>query len=79
MLFGIKNFPLNKQEVLAVVFNNITPAASPYEVRLADGSVLKVKSLTFKEGTVVVDDLTLGPLPLPLAEVAEIRNTAARP
>ncbi len=79
VLFGIKNFPLNKQEVLAVVFNNITPAASPYEVRLADGSVLKVKSLTFKEGTVVVDDLTLGPLPLPLAEVAEIRNTAARP
>lgn len=48
-------------------------------MRLADGSVLKVKSLTFKEGTVVVDDLTLGPLPLPLGEVAEIRNTAARP
>ena len=77
VLFGIRTFPPYKQQVLAVVFNNITPAVAPYEVRLTDGSVLKVKSLAFKEGTVVVDDLTLGPLPLPLAEVAEIRNTAA--
>lgn len=29
VLFGIKTFPLNKQEVVAVVFNNLTPAASP--------------------------------------------------
>ena len=80
VLFGLKNFWLGKADVLGIAFNDLVPVPFAYEVRLVDGSVLKVSSITLSENSILVDDLSLGMLKLPLAACLEIeKSTAASP
>jgi hypothetical protein len=66
VLFGAKSLEVAK-EVVAVDFAAVTPAPASYEVRAADGSVTRAKTVTVGPGGAIVD----GQL---VADVLDIRK-----
>lgn len=66
VLFGAKNFELAK-EVIAIDLAPVAPAPAAYEVRAADGSLTRAKTVTVGPGGATVDGQ-------PLADVLDIRK-----
>jgi hypothetical protein len=54
VLFGARSFEIAK-EVMSVDLNSVAPAAAAYEVRTTDGSRIRAKIVTLRNGAIEVD------------------------
>lgn len=73
ILFGAQAYDAQR-EGMAVILRAAAPKAGPYEIRLADRSVLGATTLSLEEGQLLVRDAVLGPLRIPVTEVELIQR-----
>ncbi len=76
VLFGRKTFSREGGNALALVFNDLVPQATPLEVTLLDGSVVRARSVRAVGEALELDEPVLGKLTVPPAHVQEVRNSA---
>ncbi len=76
VLFGLKRYGL-EDGPFVVVLNDVAEENSGHEVRLLDGSVLRVKKLRAAPASLTVTDSLLGDLVIPSAELLEISAPGA--
>jgi hypothetical protein len=74
VFFGTRSFQLNPPEAVALLFNHLQPTVARLEIRLRDGSVLRAKAVRAQGDTVLVEDTSLGPVPIPVGELLEIHT-----
>ncbi len=77
VLFGQRTFSLDNGDVIALVLHPCLPLPAPFELRLLNGSVLRIKSLRAAGTSVLAEDTTLGEVAIPEKELLEIRNTGS--
>ena len=77
VLFGLKRFDL-EAAVAAIQFTKTWSSEAPWEVRLTDGSRLLVHSWQpAVNGTVELDEVTLGKILVPAEQLQELSKTTA--
>jgi len=76
ILLGTRSFDA-KKEVLAVALREISPAPVDYEVRLHDQSFLPAAAVTFERDALVIKDAILGPVRIPIEELAVLKRRPA--
>ena len=76
VLFGNRTFTLSGK-VIALVLRDPAPAPLLYAVRTLNGSVLNTISMTAEQEAVGVVDPTVGPLRIPLDQLAEIKQQSS--
>jgi hypothetical protein len=79
LLFGSRTFLLDRGDVIALLLHPCLETPAPFEVRLLNRSVLRVKSLRSAGEAVLAEDTTLGEVAIPARELVEIRNLSAAP
>jgi hypothetical protein len=72
ILFGPRTFPYDK--VLAVTLSAAIEMPAKYLVRTSDGSTIRASAISAAQDSLIAEELKLGPLQLPLAQLAELRR-----
>ncbi len=78
VLFGSKKLWIEGGDPVVVVLNDCVPLTTGFEVRLLDGSALRVPRITPKAETITVEEPILGSFSIPTSELFEIRALASR-
>ncbi len=76
VLFGRRSYQRDNAQPLAVVLNDLAPATSPLKVTMTDGSTLNARTVRSDGNAVLVQEISVGELRVPAAQLLEIRNTA---
>lgn len=77
LLFGRRTYTReSSQGALAVVFNTLGSAAAPLEVILNNRSVIRARGLRRDGASAVIEEVTLGEVRVPLAELQQVRGSA---
>ena len=72
ILFGPRTFPFDK--VLAIALSDSIELAAKYIVRTLDGSTIRAKAIAAGQDSLVAEELKLGPLEVPLTQLAEVKS-----
>jgi hypothetical protein len=73
ILFGPRNFPTEK--VLAITLSASIELPAKYLIRTQDGSIVRARNIAAGSNSIVAEELKLGPLELPLSQLAEIEQS----
>ena len=74
VLFGLKRFPVEGNDALVVVLNDVVAENSGFEVRLLDGSVLRARKVRATPASLAIEDSILGEISIPFSELVELRQ-----
>ena len=72
VLFGPRSFP--RDRVLAVLIGESIETSGPFVLRTQNGSVIRARTLGGREDAIVAEEPRLGPVLIPLAQLAEVRR-----
>lgn len=76
LLFGRRTYSReSSQGALAAVFNTLGSAAAPLEVTLNNRSVIRARSLRTEGANALIEEVTLGQLRVPVAELQKVRTS----
>jgi hypothetical protein len=73
LVFGPRTFGIKTHDVLAIYLKDADAPKLPYVVTAMDGSVYQSKSIKLGKDAVSIEDPTIGPIDLPLKELAELK------
>jgi regulation of enolase protein 1 (concanavalin A-like superfamily) len=79
VVFGPRTFGIKTNDVLAIYLKDADAPSLPYVVTTTDGSVFQSKSIKTGKDAVSIEDPNLGPIELPLNELAQLKVNAATP
>jgi hypothetical protein len=72
VLFGPRSFP--RDRVLAILMAGSLETSVPFLLRTQNGSVIRAKTLVPRPDAIVAEEPRLGPMLIPLAQLAEVRR-----
>jgi hypothetical protein len=78
VLLGLRSFSLDSSDLAALVLNEPNPTPAPYQLRLADNSVIVAKSIKVEQQEVSIVEPIIGALRIPREVVTEIRSGTER-
>ncbi len=73
VLLGLRSFDANN-DVMAIVLRRSPLPSSLYEVKTLNGSTWLGPGLRIENGQVVLQEPALGPYPIPLYDILELRR-----
>lgn len=74
VLLGLRSFSFDSGELAALVLNEPRPAPAPYQIHLADSSVIVAQSIHVEQHDVLMVEPIIGALRAPREVVTEIRT-----
>jgi hypothetical protein len=74
VLYGLRTYYLDNSDIVAWVLADSAPAATPFEVRTADGALLKGRALALEDESLVVTEAALGAWRVPHDWVVELKR-----
>jgi hypothetical protein len=73
VVFGPRTFGIKTHDVLAIYLKDADAPKLPYVVTAMDGCVYQSKSIKVAKDAISIEDPTLGPIDLPLRELAQLK------
>jgi hypothetical protein len=73
VVFGPRTFGIKTHDVLAIYLKDADAPSLPYVVTATDGSVFQSKSIKMSKDGVSLEDPNLGPLEVPINELAQLK------